>query len=126
MRRTSPAVLRMTSGWRMRSALPASARWTNHMAIPFSVDSLDSVPAAQRALYVERENKFHVNVDEFAEFKALGVTASAMADLIAEKQAAPEQLDKILSQHEAAAATKIAALEKELGYARAVERDALV
>jgi hypothetical protein len=36
------------------------------------------------------------------------------------------QFDKILAQHEAASATKIAALEKELADARAVEREALV
>src|SRR3981081_3534141 len=60
---------------------------------------------------------------ELAEFTKLGLTPQQVADLIAEKQAAPELLDKILAQHEAAAAAKITTLEKELAYARAVERE---
>jgi hypothetical protein len=66
-----------------------------------------------------------IDVDELAEFKKLGMTPTEIADLIAEKQDAPHQLDKIIAQHEAAAAFKISTLETELADARALERDVL-
>jgi hypothetical protein len=90
------------------------------------LDSLDSVPEAQRVLYVEKGGQFAIDADEFARFKNFGLTPAEIADLIAEKRDAPEQLDKIIAQHEAVAAFKISTLETELADARALERDVLV
>lgn len=88
------------------------------MGLALTVDKIDTVPEAQRPLYVEKEGKFHLDVDGLEDttglkaalkaertlrekheksvrgWEKLGKTAEEITTLIAEKEAAAEEAAK--------------------------------
>jgi hypothetical protein len=116
-----------------------------NMALALTVDAIDSVPEAQRALYVEKEGKYHLDVDglpdvsglktalekeraankanakDIAAWKGLGKSADEIAALVAEKEAAAEEALKKAGKHDQILADKLAQAARE----RKEEADAL-
>jgi hypothetical protein len=114
------------------------------MSLPFQVDSLDSVPETLRSHYTEQGGTFQLQIDGLPPepsklvealrkeretnkaIKKLRKSPEEISTLLAEREAAPAQLDAILDQHSRAWAGKIAALEAELRQSHAYEHDVLV
>lgn len=126
------------------------------MPLALIVDSLDSLPEAARGAYVEKDGKFHLDIEiedttnlktalnserqlrakhekAVKAWENLGKTPEEIAELLEAQIAAQNDADKkagnfdaILKQHQDKAAQDKAALEAELNAARASERSAVV
>lgn len=123
------------------------------MALALVVDKIDAVPEALRAEYVEKDGKFHLNVDglpdvaglksaleaerglnkttkaEIASWKKLGKTPDEIAELVAAKEAEAEAAAKKAGKHDEILAAKLAAAKAERDASEATlkaERDAAV
>lgn len=107
------------------------------MALALTVEKIESVPEAQRALYVEKEGKFHLDVDgiedtsglksalekeraavkaqkaELAEFKKSGKSPAEIAEFVAEQTKAAEEAAKKAGNFDALMAQHKAAAAKE-------------
>ncbi len=106
------------------------------MPLALKVDKLDTVPEAQRGLYVEKDGAFHLDVDgvpdvtglksaldseraankehakNLAAWKKLGKTPEEIAEMTAAAQTAAEDALKKAGKHDEILAAKLAAAEK--------------
>lgn len=64
------------------------------MAVEFILDSLDQVEESLRPAYEEREGKFHLNADQYAELKAAGLKRKN-AELLDGQKKLKEQFGKL-------------------------------
>lgn len=107
------------------------------MPLALTVEKIDTVPEAQRALYVEKDGKFHLDVSDLpdvaglknalesertarkaldkdvAAWKKLGKTPEEIAELTAAAEAAAEAAAKKAGKHDEILAAKLAAAAKE-------------
>lgn len=126
------------------------------MALPLVVDTLDDVSEAARGAYVEKDGKFHLDVEvedtaqlkkalnsergitgslskEVKAWKALGKTPEEIQELLAEQERIKTEADKkagnfdaILKQHQDKWAAEKAELQGQVQAATASEREAIV
>jgi DNA-binding transcriptional MerR regulator len=126
------------------------------MALPLIVDTLDDVSEAARGAYVEKDGKFHLDVEvedttnlkkalqtergtrgalekQIKQWQGLGKTPEEIQELLESQRKAQEESDKkagnfdaILKQHQDKWAAEKKTLEEQVNAATASEREAVV
>lgn len=126
------------------------------MALALTVDNIEDIPETVRGAYVEKDGKFHLDVEiedstplktrlsleqgnraalekKMKAWAALGKTPEEIAELLQTIASQEEEnakksgnFEKLLQQHQAKAATEKDALVAELNAARTSERSAVV